>query len=112
MNYTLSVSSDNDLDCKKMAYYLSKSGIITSITENISTCPNIEYGCRLTNTVSDKDELEKLWQILKSKYNFKCGHLHLDGIFSGCILDYLRPSLCSENNYKRPPAPAKPSIVP
>ena len=102
MNYTLSVSSGNELDCKKMAHYLSKNGIITSITENISTCPNIEYGCRLTNTVSNKDEIQTLWTILKSKYNFKCAHLNLDGIFSGCILDYLRPSLCSEkkdNNF-------------
>ncbi len=96
MNYTLSVSSNDTLDCKKMAYHLSKHGIITSITENISTCPHIEYGCRLTNTISDKKELNDLWQILKSRYDFKCAHLNLEGIFSGCILDYLRPSLCSE----------------
>ena len=98
MNYTLSVSRSDNLDCKKMAHYLSKNGIITSISENISTCPNVENGCRLTNTISDKAELDNLWNILKSKYNFKCAHLHLDGVFRGCILDYLRPSLCSEKN--------------
>ena len=92
----LSVSKKDKLDCQEMAKYLSKYNIITSISSNISTTPDIEYGCRLTNTISDKKELDDLWQILKSRYDFKCAHLNLEGIFSGCILDYLRPSLCSE----------------
>lgn len=91
---TLSVSRKDNLDCREMAKFLGKAGIITSITSNVSTQPDIEYGCRLTQTISSKDELEKIWTILEKKYEFKCGHLRLEGSYDGCILDYLRPSSC------------------
>jgi len=96
MNYTLSVSSSNKIDCMEMAQRLSKLGIITSITSNISTTPSIEYGCRLSNFVNSKKELEFLWYNLKTKYNFKCAYLEIGDIYKGCILDYLRPSICSK----------------
>ena len=95
ITYTLSVSTKNNLDCTEMAKYLSKSGILTSITSNVSTCPHLEYGCRLNNTINSKEDIHKLWTILTNKYDFKCGHLKLGDIYEGCILNYLRPSLCS-----------------
>ena len=42
---TLSVSRKERLNCEDMAIFLSKSGVFTSITSNISTNPHIEYGC-------------------------------------------------------------------
>tara|TARA_B100000925_G_C21720721_1_gene350776 strand:+ start:315 stop:605 length:291 start_codon:yes stop_codon:yes gene_type:complete len=96
MNYSLSVSSSDNIDCKNMAKYLSKLGIVTSITSNISTTPNIEYGCRLSNYINSKKDLEFLWNNLKNRYNFKCGYLELGDIYKGCILDYLRPSICPQ----------------
>ena len=93
---TLSVSRKDNLDCSEMARALSKAGITTSITSNISTQPEIEYGCRLTQSISSKEDLEKIWTILEKKYEFKCGHLKVEGSYDGCILNYLRASLCNQ----------------
>lgn len=91
---TLSVSRKEYIDCKEMAAFLSKCNIITSVSENISPTPKLENGCRLTQSISSKDDLEKLWILLKNRYDFKCGHLKIDGHYDGCILNYLRPSIC------------------
>ena len=56
----------------------------------------LEYGCRLTQSTSTKDEIQNIWTILQEKYNFKCAHLKVGNIYDGCVLNYLRPSLCSE----------------
>ena len=93
---TLSVSRKDNLDCSEMARALSKAGITTSITSNISTQPEIEYGCRLTQSISSKEDLEKIWTILEKKYEFKCGHLKVEGSYDGSILNYLRASLCNQ----------------
>ena len=45
---TLSVSRNEYLACKEMAEFLSKCNIITSISDNLSTTPKLENGCRLT----------------------------------------------------------------
>lgn len=91
---TLSVSQRDFLDCQEMAFRLSKAGICTSITSNISTQPHIEYGCRLTQSISSTEDLQKIWKELKKNYNFKCAHLKLDGGFDGCIKNYLRDTDC------------------
>ena len=62
-----------------MAKFLSENNIITSVTENTSTTPYLEYGCRLTQSVSSKNDIENIWSLLKNKYDFKCAHLKLDG---------------------------------
>jgi len=102
MSSTLSVSKEANLDCVKMATLLAKHNIYTSISPNISTLPHpvkgitLEYGCRLRQSTSTKDEIQNIWTILQEKYNFKCAHLKVGNIYDGCVLDYLRPSLCSE----------------
>ena len=50
-----------------MAYYLSEHNIVTSISSNISTQPHIEYGCNLTQSVSSKEDIRKIWNLLKIK---------------------------------------------
>ena len=92
---TLSVSRKEYIDCKEMTAFLSKYNIITSVSENLSTTPKLENGCRLTQSISSKNDLEKMWNLLKNRYNFKCGHLKIDGHYDGCILNYLRPSICT-----------------
>ena len=91
---TLSVSQDKPLDCFEMAKYLSNTGIRTSITSNISCQPELEYGCRLTQPISNKQDIEVMWGKLKEKYNFQCGHIKVGDIFDGCVLDFLNPSNC------------------
>ena len=95
---TLSVSQDKPLDCFEMAKYLSKAGIRTSVTSNISCQPELEYGCRLVQPISNKKDIEVLWGRLKEKYNFQCGHIKVGDIFDGCVLDFLNPSKCDTCN--------------
>ena len=93
---TISVSRKENLDCKEIASFLSKCNIMTSVTENMSTTPNLEYGCRLVQSINSKNDIQNIWTLLKDRYNFKCGHLKIDGYYDGCILNYLRPSDCPE----------------
>ena len=91
----LSVSQENKLDCEKMAFYLSENNIVTSITSNISCQPKIEYGCNLTQSISSKKDISKIWTLLQRKYNFKCGHLKVGDAFDGCVLNFLAESKCN-----------------
>ena len=91
---TLSVSREKNLDCQKMAQFLGRLGIITSVNSNISTQPRKEYGCRLVQSISSKDEMSQLWEALRNKYGFECAHLTVGNSFDGCVLDYLAPSKC------------------
>ena len=91
---TLSVSQETPLDCILMAKYLSNAGIRTSITSNISCQPELEYGCRLTQPISNKEDISAIWGKLKEKYNFRCGHIKVGDIFDGCVLDFLNGSKC------------------
>ena len=92
----LSVSQKEELNCLEMAKYLSNHNIVTSITSNVSTQPHLEYGCNLTQSISSKKDIEKIWILLKKKYNFKCGHLKVGDAFDGCILNFLAKSKCSQ----------------
>ena len=92
---TISVSRKEKLDCIDIARKMSKAGIVTSITQNISTQPELEYGCRLTQSVKDKKEIINIWNILKKNYDFNCAHLKIDNGFQGCIYDFIRPSACN-----------------
>lgn len=106
---TISVSSPIHLNCEKLAEFLSNSGIITSVSSNISTVPSTvefrnqrlsyirkEYGCRLVQTVESKNEIQTIWEKLKKEYGFNCAHITVGNQFDGCILNYLAPSQCKQ----------------
>jgi hypothetical protein len=93
----ISVSRKEKLDCKEMANYLSKCGIKCSITQNFTTQPNNENGCRIVKSIHSKDEIKYLWKKLKQKYNFNCGHIKVNSKYEGCILDFIRPTACGED---------------
>ena len=92
----LSVSRSQPLSCYDVARLLSRSGIMANVTTNVTTQPSIERGCRIVQPVSAKKEVESTWKILKNEYSFTCAYLKIDGVYAGCILDYLRPSLCGK----------------
>ena len=94
---TISVSKKGKIDCEEMVKFLSKNKILTSITSNISSTPDIEYGCRLQQSVSSKKDVENIWTLLSEKYDFKCAHLKVGDSYDGCILNYLEPSKCQGN---------------
>ena len=94
---TVSVSSKKPMDCVKMAKFLGAQGFYTSVAVNTSAEPDIEYGCRLTQSMTEKKEVESLWTTLKDEYDLECAHIRIGDQFDGCILDFLRPSLCPSN---------------
>ena len=92
---TLSVSRKETLNCEEMAEFLEKLEIISLVSSNISTQPGKEYGCQLTQSISSKDDIRKIWDVIKDKYNFKCAYISVGNNFNGCILDYLAPTKCN-----------------
>ena len=102
----ISVSQQEPLDCTEMAKFLSTVGIITSITPNVSVVAktkipskyNLEYGCRLMGSIENKQKVQFIWDSLKNKYNFGCAHLIIPGKYDGCILNYLRDTLCKSES--------------
>jgi len=92
---TLSVSRKEQLDCEELAEYLGKAGIITSVTSNISMQPHKEYGCRLVQSISSKEDMRNIWEKISKRYGFICGHLSVSNTFGGCIRDFLEPTKCN-----------------
>ena len=101
--------SHKTLDCTQVARLLQKNGIQCSIKSNVTMiCPkkmgacHIENGCNIVYGLGDKKDVRKnvssMWNLLKNKYDLTCAHLKIHGHFSGCIYDYLRPSLCPNKN--------------
>ena len=93
---TLSVSRKKKLDCEELADYLSKLGINTLVTSNISNLPHREYGCQLTQAIQKKKDVENIWYPIKERYGFHCAHISVANIFNGCIMDFLSDSKCSQ----------------
>jgi len=91
---TLSVSRKEKLNCEDMADFLEKIGVSSLVRSNISTQPMREYGCQLTQSINSKNDIKKIWSVIKNEYNFKCGHLTVGNSYEGCVLDYLEPSKC------------------
>lgn len=97
----LSISSDTIKDCNKVAEFFQKNRIMCSVTENITVVSNnngkfiLEKGCRI-KMGSHKPEIinNHLWNKLKNEYNLTCAHLHVEGKYKGCILNYLTDSNC------------------
>lgn len=101
----LAVSSsawNNTNACNDVLHIMLKLGIMTSVTETQSVICNkercwLEKGCSLTFGCITKKELgTKVWPELQHKYGISCAHLHVPGVYRGCILNYLRESKCPD----------------
>ena len=96
----LSISSQNIKDCKDVANTLAKCGVICSVTPNY-TVRSLEKACSLENgctiiltNIKTENIRETVWNPLKKEYDLGCAYLNINGIFKGCIYDFLSPSLC------------------
>ena len=100
MNNTaiLSISHKDKLNCENVADFLGNMGFLVDVTPNISMQPNKEYGCRILYNINSKQDISYSWNLLKKKFNLNCAHLKVENKYSGCVLDYLRDSLCCSNN--------------
>lgn len=94
MSVNISVSSKHNT-CDDIIYKLLNSQINCRMIKTISVVDNnIENGCLITvsQKYNDKIKLKNLWNIIKSDYT--CSHLKIDGIFDGCIYDYINSDFC------------------
>lgn len=98
MSLNISVSSNLDINhCEEIIKKLLKFNInCRSIKTQSIIDGNIENGCLLTfgNNYNSKQKVNKLWNIINSNNDYICSHIKIEGIFDGCIFDYIK---C--NNY-------------
>jgi hypothetical protein len=93
MSTEISVSNSTQQDCKNILKIMQKYGQDCRVIESVSVVENkIENGCVITmDTFKDKNQLVKLWKIIKKNGNYNCAYMKIDGQFSGCINDYIDP---------------------
>lgn len=55
-----------------------------------------EKGCLLTfgKNYNSKKDVNNLWNIINSNNDYTCSYLNIEGLFSGCILDYINCDNC------------------
>ena len=101
----LSVSSDKEgFNCKDVSETLKHCGIETDITQLYTNrlyngSLKSEIGCRINlYDLHANDFKETIWQPLKTKFNFDCAHLSINGRYSGCIHEYFYESKKLQND--------------
>ena len=95
MSVDISVSSQNQKNCNDIILKFMEIDVDCRIIKTRSLVDNkIEKGCLITlgHQYHDKDKLKKIWNHIKSDYS--CCHLKIDGIFNGCINNYLYQEFC------------------
>jgi hypothetical protein len=95
MSVNISVSNTKQTDCSEIIQKLLISGINARVIETRSIVDsNIENGCLVTvdKKFSNIERLSNLWNIIKPDY--VCAHLQIDGLFNGCIFNYINKDFC------------------
>ena len=103
MSVHLTISSrDFDSRCTSVVRALQASGARTAlIVPGVTTigADQLENACTVTLPTGEfgaahKNEFEKLWMNLAKQLDITCGFLKIDGIYAGCVLNYLQKSVC------------------
>ena len=95
MSVNISISNKNNTGCKKILEKFVQLGIACRTIETMSVVDNkLENGCYVTldKHYSSKKQVHKIWNIIK--HDYQCAHLKIDGIYSGCIYDYIKSNYC------------------
>ena len=97
MSINLSVSNSNNTGCYYILKKLMRVGIDCRTIETNSLVGNkLEKGCLVT--IGDPDtsrkNVSKIWSHIKDDY--VCAHLKIDGVYSGCIFNYIECNNCPE----------------
>lgn len=92
---TISISS-KDLNCEDVLKALSYCGLKNyDVTKNRTMNGTlIENGCRITTTITKKEDIQRIWQTLKPTFQLGCCNIKLEGKFDGCINHYLKKYTC------------------
>ena len=95
MSVNISVSNNNPNNCNIIMKIMKDLNINCRIIETKSIVDkNIENGCLLTfgEQYNSKKNVHFLWNTIKDDYN--CAHLKIDGLFDGCIYNYINANFC------------------
>lgn len=98
MSINLSVSNDTNSGCYYILKNLMRAGVDCRTIETNSLVNNkLEKGCFITISDPDtsKDNVKKIWGYISKDYD--CCHLKIDGIYSGCVYDYINSNSCPGN---------------
>lgn len=99
MSVDISVSNTKSPGCNDIINKLLKANINVRTIETISIADgNIEKGCLITlgKDYFEKNNLSKFWKLLENDYT--CSHVNINGIYNGCIYNYLADDKCPGNN--------------
>ena len=96
MSTHISISNSEQQNCENIIRMLQIYGQDCRVIDTTSLVDNkIEKGCLITlGPLENKQKLKGVWETIKKKGKYKCAHLKIDGIFSGCIYDYLNADFC------------------
>ncbi len=96
MAINISISNAKQTDCNDIIKKFLETGINCRVIETTSVVDkNIEKGCLITigHSYYEKPKIKDIWNIIKKDYD--CSHLKIDGLFDGCIYDYINADFCS-----------------
>ena len=95
MSVNISVSNQYYKNCHHIMNIMKDLNINCRIIETKSIVDkNIENGCLITfgEQYNSKKNVRYLWDAIKDDYH--CAHLKIDGLFDGCILNYINANFC------------------
>ena len=97
MSVNISVSNKTHYGCNHILKTMRELNINCRVIETKSIVDkNIENGCLITfgERYNSKKDVRYLWDSIKDNYG--CAHLKIDGLFDGCIYNYINANFCSE----------------
>ena len=101
MSVNISVSNKTQQNCDHIIKTMRELKINCRVIEtqsivdvNKETITATENGCLLTfdKKYNTKKEVAYLWDAIKDDY--ACAHLKIDGLFDGCVNDYIYSNFC------------------
>tara|TARA_X000000950_G_scaffold260514_1_gene329967 strand:- start:13819 stop:14160 length:342 start_codon:yes stop_codon:yes gene_type:complete len=107
MSVHLTVSGVNvDGECAKVVRALKNHGASLALVKPAKSLEDgrVFSACTVTLPYDDygmgdkKEPLANLWSAIRSPLGLDCAFLNIEGRFSGCIKNYLRPSACGFQN--------------
>jgi len=86
--------------CADVVRTLHELGVACDVTANVTLVPvgdgiRKESGCRIVmGQVSNKEEVERVWEILREEHELDCAHGNIRGEVSGCVFDLFGGTRC------------------
>ena len=89
------------LRCDEVARFLVQQKILGQVASNLSSQGSddsmaLEHGCSVYFTkypLNERVEIDRAWTVLSRRFGLGCAYVQTDE-FRGCVIDYLRPSVC------------------